>query len=191
MDFVFPPATCCWPFCLTLERLLLFSVLNLLRCCSFGTSCPLLAEYPESHQSTTDDSMVPAIVLPLVPILTATGVSCFAARSGRTILTAYYFLEHDRRRFVESTLCLVSAPSFPPSLEVDIRVCCPTVLDSTLQDSNGHAVLSPVLNQRLRSSLAPGGGCAASLTEMRISKNLSPRPARRRVVLTHAQGPAM
>ena len=48
-----------------------------------------------------------------------------------------------------------------------------------------------VLNQRLRPSLAPGRGCAASLTEMRISKNLPPRPARRRVGLAHDQGPAM
>ena len=82
MDFVFPPATFCWPFCLTPERLLyFFFVLNFLRCCSFGTSCPLLAEYPESHQLTTDDLMVPAIVLPFVQILVATCVSCFAAWS--------------------------------------------------------------------------------------------------------------
>jgi len=135
--------------------------------------------------------MVPAIVLPFVQIWVATCVSCFAAWSRSFLPTAHYFPEHDRRRFVESTLCLVSAPSFTPSLEVDIRVCWPTVLDSTLRRSNGPDASSPVLNQRLRPSLAPGGGCAASLTEMRISKKLPPRPARRRVGLTHDQGPAM
>ena len=81
MYFVFPPATFFWHFCSTPERLLTISFLNLLRCCSFGTSCPLLAEYPESHQLTTDDLMVPAIVLPFVQILVATCVSCFAAWS--------------------------------------------------------------------------------------------------------------
>ena len=173
-----PPSVCCF-----------FSVLNLLRCCIFGTSCLLLAEYPDFHLLTTDDVMVPATVLPHVQILVATCVSRSAARSGRTYLTAYYFLEHDRRRFVESTLCLVSAPSFPPSLEVDIRVCWPTVLDIPRQRSTCPAGLSQVLNQRSRPSLAPGGGCAASLTEMRISKNLPRRPARRRIGLAQDQGP--
>ena len=100
----------------------------------------------------------------------------------------HYFPEHDRRRFVESTLCLVSASSLPPSLEVDIRVCWPTVLEVPLHRSTSPAAFPLVLNQRLRPSLAPGRGCAASLTEMRISKNLPPRPARRRVGLTHDQG---
>ena len=175
-----PRAFCC-----------LFSALNLLCCCSFGTSCPLLAKYPESHQLTTDDLMAPAIVLPLVQNLVATGVFRFDARSEIPFPTAYYFPEHDRRRFVESTLCLVPASSFSPSLEVDIRVCWPTVLDGTLRRSNGPDASSLVLNQRLRPSLAPGGGCAASLTEMRISKKLPPRPARRRVRMTLDQGPVV
>ena len=107
------------------------------------------------------------------------------------ISTAHDCPEHNRRRFVESTLGLVSALSFPPSLEVDITVCWPTVLDCTPQRLQGLAAFPLVLNQRLRPSIAPGGGCAASLTEMRISKKLPPRPARRRTGLTHDQGPVM
>ena len=165
--------------------------MNSLLLCPFGTSCPLLAECPYFYQLTTDDLIVTAIVLPLVQNLVVTGVPCRTARSTSSFLTAHYFHELDRRRFVESTLCLVSAPSFTPSLEVDIRVCWATVLDSTLRRSNGPDASSLVLNQLFRPSLAPGGGCAASLTEMRISKNLAPRPARRRVGLAHDQGPVM
>ena len=81
MDFVFPSATFCWPFCLTPERLLSLFCPELALLLLFCTSCPLLAEYPESHQPTTDDLMVLAIVLPFVQILVATCVSCFAAWS--------------------------------------------------------------------------------------------------------------
>ena len=178
--FAQPPSVC-----------FLFFVLNLFCCCSFCTSCQLLAEYPGSHQLTTDDLMVPAIVLPLVQVLVAIGVLCFAARPGSSYSTAHHFSEHGRGRFAESTLGVVSAPSFPPSLEVDNRVCWPTVLDLPLQRSTASTSFSLALNQRLRPSLAPGRGCAASLTEMRISKNLPSRPARCRVGLAHDQGPAM
>ena len=113
----------------------LFSVLNLLRCCSFGTSCPLLAEYPESHQLTTDYLMVPATLLPLVQILAATDVICTAARSVSSLFTAHHVPGHHRQRFVVSSLCLPSTLSFSPSFEVHIRICHPTLLESTRQRS--------------------------------------------------------
>ena len=121
--------------CPSLNVWFLFSVLNLLCCCHFGSSCPLLAEYPESHQVTTVDLMVPATMLPLVQIYVAAEVICTAARSVSPSLTLHHFPEHDHRRFLESTLCLVSTPSFPPSFEVHIRICHPTLLESPLQRS--------------------------------------------------------